>query len=103
MLLTATIWFLPSGDGIFLSLSAEEEPLTISGLVKAAPYNTPVQRALVYSDRALVLTDDNGYFRIASGKNAVLRIEAPGHVSTAVRIEDTTPLMLLLFPKSPKN
>lgn len=97
-LLTLSIWIFPGEGGIFKSLVQEKEHLTITGLVKAAPYETPIPNAMVCSDRELVLTDDKGFFRLLSARDAVLRIEAKGYEKAKSRITDRAPLVFLLTP-----
>lgn len=96
--ITAVVWILPAQTGFFTTLAPQETTITISGLVKAGPENTPLPNATVYSDRELVMTDTNGLFKLAASCNADIRIEAAGYKSAEVTIKDRTPLMFLLSP-----
>ena len=97
-LLTLAVWVLPHMDGIFCSLSPDANLVNVSGVVRAAPHGIPLPQATVYSDRDLAVTEQNGIFRVKSGKGTVLRIEAPGFQPTQLRVKDHTPLIVLLFP-----
>lgn len=99
LILTIGILVLPERGGILWSLAPEPDAFTVSGMVRGAPGNVPLAGVAVYSDRELVLTDKDGHFRLACGRNAAVRIETAGYRQAWLQVKDPQPLMFLLFPE----
>ena len=77
--------------------------LAVSGKVIDSQNGKPIAGAIVYFDKQLAKTDDQGYFHM-SGSGQQLLIRAPGYVRVTFRIEDLTNInqVIPLKPFHPK-